>query len=105
VTGSVEQIPPGVDSSAYRIVQEALTNSLKHAGPSARARVEIVCGAAGLDVAISDDGRAGDSTPGRGHGLIGIRERVAVVGGDLEAGPGEHGGFVVRARLPYAVEV
>jgi len=105
VTGSIEQIPPGVDSSAYRIVQEALTNSLKHAGPSARAWVEIVCGAAGLNVAISDDGRAGDSTSGRGHGLIGIRERVAVVGGDIEAGPGEHGGFVVRAKLPYAVEV
>jgi len=105
VTGSIEQIPPGVDSSAYRIVQEALTNSLKHAGPSARARVEIVCGSAGVNVAISDDGHPADSTSGRGHGLIGIRERVAVVGGDLEAGPGEHGGFVVRAKLPYAVEV
>ena len=105
VTGSIEQIPPGVDLSAYRIVQEALTNSLKHAGPSAHARVEIICGAAGLNVAISDDGHAGDPTSGRGHGLIGIRERVAVVGGDLEAGPGEHGGFVVRAKLPYAVEV
>lgn len=105
VVGSLQQVPPGVDSSAYRIVQEALTNSLKHAGPSARARVEIVCGAAGLSVAISDDGRAGHSTSGRGHGLIGIRERVAVIGGVFEAGPGEHGGFVVRAELPYAVEV
>ncbi len=100
------QVPPGVDLSAYRIIQEALTNVLKHAGRSATATVELEYGADDLTVVVSDDGRspARPDGQGHGHGLLGIRERVAVVGGQVDAGPGEHGGFVVRARLPYALE-
>ena len=115
VTGKPDGVPPGVDLSAYRIIQEALTNVLKHAGPAARARVEITYSPDDLQVCVSDDGivhsengTAGGNGEGRGrghgHGLIGIRERVAVVGGHVEVGPGESDGFVVRARLPYAVE-
>jgi signal transduction histidine kinase len=104
IVGDPVPVPPGVDLSAYRIVQEALTNVLKHAGPRAHARVEVRYGADELDVSV----RSTSPTPApaadghRGHGLLGIRERVAVVGGDVEAGPVE-GGYVVRARLPYGV--
>jgi signal transduction histidine kinase len=104
MTGATEKVPPGVDSSAYRIIQEALTNALKHAGPAAHAHVDVDCGEAGLTVAVRDDGRSRGIVAGRGHGLIGIRERVAVVGGQLTIGPGKDGGFVVQATLPYAVE-
>lgn len=98
-------VPPGVDLSAYRIVQEALTNVLKHAGPAV-ATVRLDYGADDLTLTVSDTGNGVvERTDGaRGHGLIGIRERVAVVGGEVEAGPGETGGFVVRARLPYSLE-
>jgi signal transduction histidine kinase len=101
VSGHHDAVPPGVDLSAYRIIQEALTNTLKHGGPGAQARVEVVYGDDGLEISVVDDGRSGVN--GRGHGLVGIRERVAVVGGDVDAGPVESGGFAVRARLPYAV--
>ena len=97
--GSPVELPPGVDLSAYRIVQEALTNALKHAGP-ARALVTLRYGATGIDVDVTDDGR-GAAAGGEGHGLVGIRERVAVVGSELEAGPRDSGGFAVRAHLPY----
>ena len=103
VTGRPDGLPPGVDLSAYRIVQEALTNVLKHA-PGAHARVSVGYGDSELEVTVSDDGSAVSTGDGRGHGLVGIRERVAVVGGRVEAGPADDGGFVVRARLPYAVE-
>lgn len=110
VTGEPRLVPPGVDLSAYRIVQEALTNVLKHAGSSARARVQVTCGPNDVDVSVSDDGRAGvagvggreATRPGTGRGLINIRERVAVLGGSVRAGPGPDGGFVVRAHLPYS---
>ena len=107
VVGTPQDLPPGVDLSAYRIVQEALTNVLKH---SADARVRIVLDYRPdrLDVTVTDDGIPGpiDGTdPGGGHGLIGIRERVAVVGGDVEAGPRPDGGYQIRARLPFALEV
>ena len=95
--------PPGVDLSAYRIVQEALTNVLKHGGPQARATVDIVYGEDDLDVAVCNTGQVDGHHNGGGHGLIGIRERVAVVGGEVDAGP-ETGGFAVRARLPYSVD-
>ena len=108
VSGEAGTLPPGVDLSAYRIVQEALTNVLKHAGTRARVRVQVIYGPDDVDVAVSDDGLAvidGAATgPGDGHGLITIRERVAVVGGSVEAGPGPDGGFVVRAHLPYSVD-
>jgi signal transduction histidine kinase len=97
-------VPPGVDLSAYRIIQEALTNVLKHAGP-ASARVELTYGEDDLTLRVTDDGRAEPTSNGRrGHGLVGIRERVAVVGGEVEAGPRQGGGFEVRARLPYSVD-
>ena len=100
VSGDPLPVPPGLDLSAYRIVQEALTNVLKHAGPQARARVELVYGADDLEVAVTNSGTASGPGEGTGHGLIGIRERVSVAGGSVEVGPAE-GGYAVRARLPY----
>ncbi len=101
-TGDDTGIPPGVDLSAYRIIQEALTNVLKHAGP-ATATVSLTFGADDLTLAVTDTG-SGGHVNGTGHGLVGIRERVAVVGGEVEVGPGPDGGFALRARLPYSVE-
>jgi len=100
VEGEPIPLPPGVELSAYRIVQEALTNALKYAGP-ARAEVSVSYGRDALELEIVNDGRVDGDGDGSGHGLIGMRERVAVVGGTLEAGPRpEADGFVVRARLP-----
>ncbi|HWI07408.1 MAG TPA: histidine kinase [Solirubrobacteraceae bacterium] len=100
VAGRSRPLPPGVDLAAYRIVQEALTNVLKHAGP-ARAQIGVVFGERELELQISDDGRgAGAGTDGGGHGLVGMRERVSLYGGALEAAPRDGGGFMVRARLP-----
>jgi signal transduction histidine kinase len=97
VEGAPVTLPAGVDLSAYRIVQEALTNTLKHAGP-ARATVIVRYGSGAVEVEVRDDGSAvGD---GIGNGLIGMRERVALWGGELEAGRHGDGGFAVRARLP-----
>src|SRR3954447_24695690 len=101
--GSPVSVPPGVDLSAYRIIQEALTNVLKHAGP-AHATVRLAYGSEALVVSIRDNGVDAPVPTGSGHGLIGIRERVAVVGGEVTAGPCPDGGFEVRARLPYAFE-
>jgi signal transduction histidine kinase len=94
-------LPAGVDLCAYRIVQEGLTNALKHAGP-ARAEVLLRYAPRALDVEIRDDGRGDPQVNGdwAGHGLIGMRERVALYGGALETGPREGGGFEIRARLP-----
>jgi signal transduction histidine kinase len=100
VEGTPVQIPPGVDLSAYRIVQEALTNALKHAG-EAEAEVTVRYGASMLELEVVDNGSGGaapGSTPG--HGLIGMRERVALYGGLLEAGTRNGHGYAVRARLP-----
>jgi signal transduction histidine kinase len=108
VEGTPSQLPAGVDLSAYRIVQEALTNVVKHAGP---ARAQVVVGYRDQDVTVevTDDGRGvgastGDGRAMVGHGLIGMRERVAAFGGDLEVGPGPDGGFRVAARLPLAAD-
>ncbi len=100
VTGDPLPVPPGLDLSAYRIVQESLTNVLKHAGPGARARVELSYGAEQLEVTVTNSGTRGVSAANGGQGLIGIRERVAVAGGSVEVGPAG-GGYAVRARLPY----
>jgi signal transduction histidine kinase len=101
VEGTTTELPPGVDFTAYRIVQEALTNVLKHAG---RATATVIIGYEGtaLRLEILDDGRGvnGRATPG-GHGLVGMRERVGVYGGSFEAGPRTGGGFRVAVRLPY----
>jgi signal transduction histidine kinase len=108
VEGTPSPLPAGVDLSAYRIVQEALTNVVKHAGP-ARAQVTIRYRDQEVMVEVTDDGRGvtaptGDGRARVGHGLIGMRERVQVFGGDLEVGPGPVGGFRVAARLPFAVD-
>jgi signal transduction histidine kinase len=100
VEGRGTHLPPGIDLSAYRIVQEALTNVLKHAGP-ARATVLVRYGPDALLLEVSDDGRGvGAGANGSGHGLAGMRERVALYGGELEATGGSEGGFRVRAVLP-----
>jgi signal transduction histidine kinase len=99
VQGEPQALAPGVELAAYRVVQEALTNTLKHAGP-ARARVTVSYQSHALALEISDDGRGSSNRAGDGHGLVGMRERVALYGGELEAGPRAAGGFGVRARLP-----
>jgi signal transduction histidine kinase len=99
IEGEAEPLPPGVDLSAYRIVQEALTNTLKHAG-SARARVEIHYGDGEVELEVSDDGRGTGRGGGSGQGLIGMHERVALYGGVLKSGERDDGGYLVRARLP-----
>ena len=110
VDGQRGAVPPGIDLSAYRIIQEALTNVIKHAG-SPSAEVWIRYRADSLTVEIADQGqRALNTVPahvlparnGSGHGIIGMRERVAVFGGEFTAGPGPDGGFRVRARFPIA---
>jgi signal transduction histidine kinase len=94
---------PAVDLSAYRIAQEALTNVLKHAGP-ARVTVTVDYRADGLHLGVENDGAGvpGPAPSGGGQGLIGMRERVTLFGGDLRAGPRAGGGFAVHARLPVA---
>jgi signal transduction histidine kinase len=99
VEGEPLALPPGVDVSAYRIVQEALTNALRHAGP-ARARVRVRYGLHELEIEVADDGGGAPAVNGAGHGLAGMRERVAIYGGELTAGSRPEGGFRVRARLP-----
>ena len=100
VEGERRELPVGVELSAYRIVQEALTNALKHAG-DARAAVRVRYGADSLELEIVDDG-GGVPAPvsGGGHGLVGMRERVALYGGRLDAGRRPSGGFAVRVLLP-----
>jgi signal transduction histidine kinase len=101
IQGEPVSLPPGVAVSAYRIVQEALTNVMKHAGP-ASARVVVRYAAHELELEVADDGRGSSNSDGAGHGLVGMRERVALYGGHLDAGSRNGGGFVVRARLPLA---
>jgi signal transduction histidine kinase len=99
VEGVPRPLPPGVELSAYRIVQEALTNVLKHAQAS-RADVLLRYGDRALELEITDDG-SGALANGGGHGLIGMRERATLYGGTLTAGRQSNGGFVVTAQLPH----
>jgi signal transduction histidine kinase len=99
VEGERRELPPGVDVSAYRIVQEALTNALKHAGP-AHARVSVRFQPDALELEIADTGTGASNGVVGGHGLAGMRERVAVFGGELASGPRPEGGFTISARLP-----
>ncbi|MGZ8740952.1 MAG: sensor histidine kinase, partial [Gaiellaceae bacterium] len=101
VEGDAFQLPAGVDLTAYRLVQEGLTNALKHAGAT-RAEVVVNYSDCALEVVVSDDGRGVGSDDGGGHGLVGMRERVSVYGGELDAGPRPEGGYRLRARLPLA---
>jgi signal transduction histidine kinase len=103
VHGQPVELQPGLDLSAYRIVQEALTNTLKHA-QAAWADVELCYGARDLQVEIRDDGSGPVAGGPPGHGLVGIGERVKLYGGQMSAGPGAEGGFVLRARLPLGGE-
>jgi signal transduction histidine kinase len=102
VDGERRALPVGIELSAYRIVQEALTNALKHAG-DARASVHVRYSPDSLELEIADDG-AGDAArqAGGGHGLVGMRERVALYGGRIDASRRTEGGFVVRVKLPIA---
>jgi signal transduction histidine kinase len=101
VYGEPRPVPEGVAVSAYRVVQEALTNVVRHAGArSAEVRVRYLDNA--LEVEVTDDGHGPDRTKEGGFGLVGMRERVAVHGGDLEAGPRRDAGYRVRASLPAA---
>ena len=97
-------LSPAVGLTAYRVVQESLTNVLKHAGPDARSRVVVACTTDAVELEVTDDGGGAETVPtgdGQGHGLRGMAERVGLHEGELSAGPGEQGGFVVRAWIPY----
>ncbi|MEV6318555.1 sensor histidine kinase [Streptomyces sp. NPDC051776] len=107
VEGSPRPLPSGVELTAYRIVQEALTNTRKHGGPDAGATVRLTYGDSELDLLVEDDGRGArhelyedGGADGLGQGLIGMRERIGMVGGRLDAGPRPGGGFRISAVLP-----
>jgi signal transduction histidine kinase len=123
VEGEQRRLPPAIDEVAYRILQESLTNVLRHAGPQAQATIRLCYEPTALAITVTDDGsasngdhqgqgpvteeRAGGSggSPPRastGHGLTGMAERAAAVGGEVTAGPRGEGGFEVSARLPFA---
>jgi signal transduction histidine kinase len=107
VTGHRRALPAAVDLAAYRIVQESLTNAIRHAGP-ATASVELGYGDDELRIDVADTGRgkpAGTVSEGTGHGLAGMRERAAAVGGSVESGPSPAGGYRVAARLPLHVRL
>ena len=101
IEGAVQPLPPSLDLVVYRLVQEALTNSLKHAGP-ARARVVLTFSPECLDIHVVDTGRGvgGNNGASAGHGLVGMRERLALYDGWLEAGALDRGGYQVHARIP-----
>jgi len=99
--GRLTGLPAGVDLSAYRIVQEALTNTLKHAHAT-QADVSLRYGETDLDVEVRDNGSGSGNGGGGGRGLVGMRERVVVFGGSLDAGPAPGGGFAVAASFPLA---
>ncbi|HEX6057352.1 MAG TPA: ATP-binding protein, partial [Intrasporangium sp.] len=110
VEGEPVTLSPGLDLSAYRIDQEGLTNSLKHSGAS-QAEVQVRYRPRELELEVRDDGTGGaggapgdgndgDSDTGLGHGLVGIRERVKIYGGQMSAGASRAGGYVLRARFP-----
>ncbi|MFD7714168.1 sensor histidine kinase [Streptomyces sp. NPDC059785] len=107
VEGTPRPLPSGVELTAYRIVQEALTNTRKHGGPNAGASVRLVYFDDGLGLLVEDDGKGAPhelyeegGADGQGHGLIGMRERVGMVGGTLDAGPRPGGGFRISVLLP-----
>ena len=106
IDGEPCQLSQALGLSAFRIVQEALTNALKHAGP-AQAEVTIRYQAAAVELEIRDTGEGRDGQPGpeqrarNGHGLVGMRERVAMFGGEFTAAPAPSGGYLVRARMPF----
>lgn len=108
VRGEATPAPPGVELTAYRVVQEALTNTIKHAGPNAKATVEVRYENGDLAIEIIDSGRGvtrpGDNGAEPGHGLLGMRERVVLYGGSFDAGPRAGGGYRVAATIPFEVD-
>jgi signal transduction histidine kinase len=100
IDGDAIQLPAGVDLTAYRLVQEGLTNTLKHA-QATRAEVLVSYGEDHIEVTVTDDGTGVGNGDGGGHGLVGMRERVSVYGGELDAGPQHGGGYRLRAKLPF----
>ncbi len=103
VDGERIPLPRAIDLSAYRIVQEGLTNALKHAHAS-NAEVTLRYDSDELQIEVRDDGRGSSTSDGLGHGLVGVRERVKIYGGEMSAGTATKGGFVLRARLPVGDE-
>jgi signal transduction histidine kinase len=109
VEGETDGVPPGIGLSGYRVVQEALTNVIKHAGKPTRVSVTVRRLPGSLAIEVVDDGRGPASTShgacadGSGHGLVGMRERVELWGGELRVGPAPGGGYRVTARLPFGV--
>jgi signal transduction histidine kinase len=101
VDGEPVQLPRGIDLSAYRIVQEGLTNALKHARAT-KADVTVRYGLTELQLEVRDDGEGSSTSDGVGHGLLGIRERVKIYGGEMTAGTVNGGGFVLSTRLPLS---
>ena len=99
--GDLERLSTGVDLAGYRILQEALTNALKHAA-GASVEASVACTDDGLQIDVINDGNPTSraSSEHVGHGLLGMRERVALYGGELSTGPRDGGGFAVHARLP-----
>jgi signal transduction histidine kinase len=104
MNGAQTDLPVSVDLSAYRIVQEALTNVLKHAGTGASAEVRLSTDNHGFAIEVLDDGHGVTILPGSGHGIVGMRERALLSGGSLDAGPRPGGGFQVVAHLPIEDE-
>jgi signal transduction histidine kinase len=101
IEGEPVALPTGIDLTAYRLVQEGLTNAIKHARAQ-RAEVLVRYQDGEVELSVSDDGRGGGDGDSGGHGLVGMRERVTVYGGKLEAGPRPEGGYRLRATLPIA---
>jgi signal transduction histidine kinase len=104
VTGAPTDMPPGAELTVYRIVQEALTNTLKHAAGPRRVSVAITHGLGFVTVDVHDDGAPPAGRPNAGHGLAGMRERASVYAGQVSAGPDPSGGWHVRARLALPIE-
>ncbi len=104
IAGDPRPLPAGVDLNAYRIIQESLTNTLKHGGPTVRASVRLTFGEADLEIEVIDDGRGAarglGGGNGEGHGIVGMRERVSMLEGDISTGPRAGGGYRVRAVIP-----
>ena len=103
ITGTQRPIPPAIELSSYRIIQEALTNTLKHGGLGASSEVELTYLADKLMIDVNDTGLGHPQEVSKGHGLIGIGERVALFGGHMNYGNREERGFFVHAELPLMV--
>ena len=102
IEGDAKPLPVGIDLNAYRIVQESLTNTLKHGGPNVSARIAVTFADSSLSLEVTDDGRGAAAGVGGngGQGLLGMHERVALLDGTLNAGPRPGGGYRVVARIP-----